>query len=201
MKKANYYLILILLTTIFLSCKNDSKNEHSDKKNNVATEKDGSEEKNKTKKEYTLNSGCKTLFESIDFSSFCFSEGKTPKFEVGNNYGISSRCQFMVYSDKNNFDFLILISTSSYKFKEIISQIELNKKVLKSTGFNEITNLENLGDGAYIAYNENSQIKEIHVLSNNLTIKVELSDIDKHKSCLYENEELERLVKMILESM
>ena len=201
MKKTNYLLILIVLTTLFISCKNDSKSEHSDKKNNIATEKDVSEEKNQNKKEYTLNSDCKALFKSIDFSSFCFSENKTPKFEVGNNYGVSSRCQYRVYSDKGNFDFLILISTSPDKFKELITRIELNKKVLKSTGFNKITDLKNLGDSAYIAYNEESQIKEIHVVSNNLTIKVELSNIDKHKSCLYEDTELERLIKLILESL
>jgi hypothetical protein len=199
MKKTNYYLILIIFTTICLSCKNDSKNTISDKKNSIETEKDISEEKNK--KEYTLNSDCKALFESIDFSSFCFSKDKTPRFEVSNNYGVSSRCQYMVYSDKDNFDFLILISTSPDKFKEMITQIELNKKVLNSTGFNKITDLKNLGDGAYIAYNEDSQIKKIHVISNNLTIKIELSDIDKHKSCLYEDAELERLIKIILESL
>jgi hypothetical protein len=201
MNKTNYYLILIIFTTICLSCKNDSKNENSEKNNNIETEKDVSEENNQNKKDYTLNSDCKALFESIDFSSFCFSKDKTPKFEVSNNYGISSRCQYRVYSDKDNFDFLILISTSPDKFKEMITQIELNKKVLKSTGFNKITDIKNLGDGAYIAHNEDSQIKKIHVISNNLTIQVELSDIDKHKSCLYEGAELERLVKMILESL
>lgn len=199
MKKTSYYLILIILTTIFFSCKNDSKNEISDKNNNIETEKDILKEKNK--KEYTLNSDCKALFESIDFSSFCFSKDKTPKFTVSNNYGVSSRCQYLVFSDKGNFDFLILISTSPYKFKELMTQIELNKKVLNSTGFNKITDLKNLGDGAYIAYNENSQIKKIHVINNNLTIKIELLDIDKHKSCLYEDAELERLTKMILKSL
>jgi len=201
MKKTNYLLIFIVLTTIFLSCKNDSKNEHSNKKNNIPTEKDVSEEENQNKKEYTINSDCKAFFESIDFSSFCFSEDKTPKFDIGNNYGVSSRCQYRVYSDKGNFDFLILVSTSPDKFKDLITRFELNKKVLKSTGFNKITDLNNIGDGAYIAYNEQSQIKEIHLVSNNLTIKVELLDVEKLKSCLYENTELERLVKLILESV
>ncbi|MBL4594495.1 MAG: hypothetical protein JKX68_11875 [Flavobacteriales bacterium] len=201
MKKTNYYLILIILTTISLSCGNNSKNKNSDNKNNIVIETDLSGKNNQNKKEYIPNSDCKALFESIDFSSFCFSEDKTPKFEVSNNYGVSSRCQYKVYSDKDNFDFQILISTSADKFKEIITKIELNKKVLKSIGFNKITNLKNLGDNAYIAYNEDSQIKKIHITSNNMTIKIELSDIDKHKSCLFKDKELERLVKVILESL
>ncbi len=189
MKKSTYYLILL---SVLLSCNNNSRKESAEKV---------SEKTIQNTKKYELNSDCKVFFESIDFSSFCFSNDKTPKFEVGNNYGISSRCQYRIYSDKNNFDFLLLVSTSTDEFEMIMTRFDVNKKTLKLTGFNNINDISDLGDHAYIALNESNHTKEIHVISGNLAIKIELSNIDKHKSCLYEDAELKRVVSAILKSL
>jgi hypothetical protein len=186
MKKLNFYLIIILTFLVLLSC-------------NKVTKKDLSIKPNKNN--YILDTDCKAFFESMDFSSFCFSNNKTPKFEVGQNYGMTSRCQYRIYSDKGNFDFLLLISTAPDKFKNIITKLDLNLKVLKSTGYNKIEEFNDLGNRAYIAYNEESQTKELHLVSNNLTIKLELSKINKHESCLYKDIELKKLAKFILKSI
>jgi hypothetical protein len=197
MKKINSYLIAILLITGISSCTDDSKNQDQ-KENLTTTTTEDTPESSKVKK-HTINSDCKAYFEAIDFSSFCFSNNKTPKFEVGSNYGISSRCQFRVYSDEDNFDFLLLISTSTENLEKIKTIYDANKKSLKLMGYGEINDLNDLGDYAYIAYSEDNKTKEIHVISGNATIKVELSDTDE--SCLYQDSELKELAKFILATL
>jgi len=201
MKIIKQYLVIFISISLFISCTKESKNNKLEDNVNLNTEKKSSRKNSQNTQKHVLGSDCKAFFESIDFSSFCFSNNKTPKFEVGKNYGVTSRCQYRVSSDKGNFDFLILISTSPDKFKNVITRFDLNKKTLKSMGYKSIKEFNGLGDQAYIAYNEESQIKELHLVSNNVTIKIELSRINKHKSCLYLDLELKQLVRVILESL
>ncbi|APG64005.1 hypothetical protein LPB136_00860 [Tenacibaculum todarodis] len=154
-KQISYYLIAFL--TIY-AC---------GKKNKINKNHINNSEK-KISKTYIRKGNCDNLIANIDFSSFCFTSKKTPKYRLVQNS--ETNCQYEIYNDAGhqNIDFSIVFSDFQKVFgkeaqpelaKQIFTTIFNKKKKTRMipSGSKEITGL---GDDAYIGFSQSKNNKD-----------------------------------------
>lgn len=183
-------IVLAVLLTI-TSCKNESKHTNL---------KEGKDHKTTT---YTRQVDCETFYQSIDFSSLCFTSDKTPKIQPDKNSG--NRCQYKILLDDFGTEIYVLVNYHDYE-KSIYNDPEMAKRILEQTFqkkrstaylFTKTTDA-NIGDDAYFGYHEVHKQKSLHVRMRNVVIAIQAEGIDKTNPCLLSNEELTKFAELII---
>jgi len=162
---------------------------------------------------YSLNGTCEDFIRRLDFSSFCFSENKTPKYRLVQNN--ETNCQFELY-DLNNYQNIHLTIAFADFYKPMGNEVqpELRKNIfMKLFEKNkrqrmlpaEAIEISNLGDDAYIGYNQSQSHKEqyLGVRKGNVsfTFVFEHGKTKANQSCVSSKEDIVKIGKLVLASL
>jgi len=195
-----------MLTGFFLtSCGNKTNEKSSD----IETLENKTEVTNTNKVTdviYSPNKDCKSFVESLDLSSLCFTEEKIPEYEVEGSK--NTRCQFEITPNDNSNDIHMSITYSDYE-NSIYSQdgdTEMAKMMFEKTFdklkssqlYTKSTDVNDLGDAAYIGYNEGNNQKALAVRVSNVSFTIQLGRTDEKKSCILSDAELIKFGRLVL---
>jgi hypothetical protein len=211
MKKIVLLSTIIITSISLFSCGEKSK---SDTKTNAIdnTARDDSPN-NEVEINYTKTESCEAFIASIDFSSFCFTSKETTKYRLIQNS--ETNCQYQLYNDKSyqNIDFSIAFANFNKLFgKE--PQPELAKNIFLTvykknkrtrmipSGSKEI---KNLGDDAYIGFNQSEDHKEqylgVRVGNVVFTFVFQHGENLSSQSCMEAEEDLIKIGKLVVDAI
>lgn len=211
MKKTTFIIVLILSLSIISSCKNEPKN--TPQTNGIEApsdlEKSGREKLKMlegTKGEiYTRKLDCQEFYESIDFSSLCFTSDKTPKIQPTPNRS-GNNCQYKIFLDDYSPEVYVLVNyrdfkNSIYNDEEIAKSIfeQKFKRDKKSKILYTKTINVNLEEDAFFYTNERNKQQGLSVKMGNVVITIQVEEVDKTNPCLLSNDELVKFAKLIIE--
>lgn len=186
----NTILILIFLT-LFFSCKKESKK----------TQEPSKKEKGIM---YTRNLDCESFYQSIDFSSLCFTSEKTPKIQPTQNHS-GNNCQYKILLEEYGTEIYVLVNYTDYE-KSMFDDPEMAREIHEQTFqksrnrsylFTKTTDI-NMEDAAYFGYHEEHKQKSIHIRMGNVVIAIQVEGIDKTNPCVLSNDELTKFASLII---
>ena len=187
------FSFLLLLDLLFSSCDN-KKNENSN---------DSPSKNENSRVIYERNGDCDTFIQGIDFSSLCVTSNKLLEYEV--EFPSKIRCQYQILKDdwKQETHFVITWKDYANYSKEKMEMDQLlTKNAFQKTGkrlYEKTKKIDNLGDDAYIGYEEidGSQDKHLAINLNNVTVRISTNWIDDN--CLSSDDELLKLGRLIID--
>jgi len=196
---------------LLFACKKETSNSTKTKNigNEVIIEK-GKKENDLT---YEKKVNCDDCIKSIDFSSFCFTTKKIPKYRLVRD--AERNCQYQIFDNKGyqNIDFSIAFADFQKPFGEE-PQPELAKSIFvkafsrtksRRLGGSTAKDISGLGDEAYIGYNRSQDNKEQYLgvrIGN-----VSFTFIFKHgkemsqQSCMEAEKDLIKIGRLVIESL
>lgn len=159
---------------------------------------------------YSRKGDCDSFMQSLDLSSLCFTDEKVPEYEV--EISQERNCQYEITPNDNNSDIHISILFSDYEnsifsddedpdmpkimFKETFKQKRKSKVLYSKT-----TDVNDLGDDAFIGFNSMNKTKELAVRLSNVSFTIHLGRTDSKKSCLMSDSELIKFARLILDGI
>lgn len=191
-------IIMLACLVLFYSCKEAPKNDQETSKN---TKETAETKKDKT---YTPSVDCKTFYQSIDFSSLCFTSDKTPKIQRAKN-GSGNNCQYKMLLEEFGTEIYVLVNYTNYE-KSIYNDPEMARDIhqrafLKSREsayiFTKTTDVT-IEDAAYFGYHEEHKQKSLHIRMGNVVIAIQVEGIDKTNPCVLSNEELIKFANLLI---
>lgn len=191
-----FSVILILLLST--SCKKEIKNLPQTNETKIS-----SKEKT-TSKTYTRNADCDAFYESIDFSSLCFTSDKTPKIQPSPNAG--NNCHYKILLEEYGTEIYVLVNYHDYE-NSIYDDYDMAKHIHEQ-GFQKkrdnkylftTTTDANIEDDAYFGFHKEHKQRSLHVRMNNVVVAIQVEGIHKTNPCLISNAELIKFAKLIIE--
>jgi hypothetical protein len=210
MKKTLFYFLIASTTLLFHSCDEKSKSETKEatSKNPLIEQVTAIE----NEVEYTMNGSCDDFISRLDFSSFCFTSKKTPKYRLVQN--TETNCQIEFYDDSGYQTVTLSIVFSDFE-KPMKKNAEPNPemaKMLFKTFFKK--NIQrrmletekailNLGDEAYIGFSQNKDEQVLGVKKANVSFRFIFSHgkVEARQSCMEAEEDLIRLGLVVIENL
>ncbi|MFI8380298.1 hypothetical protein [Leeuwenhoekiella sp. NPDC079379] len=194
-------LILVVFVSVSLTfCKsnNDEKAKIEEAQEYIDAEENSTA---KDSKLYSLTTSCPDLIKAIDFSSLCFTDEKNPPYTTGDMSSMNNRCQITL-ADGELVLGILFKDYSGLDSEEIQMRNEAEKQAFMQMNKMEFKNakvLKNLGDYAILneAYLNDPDLKRLSIRLNNLSITIETNK----NFCTGSNEELEKMGKLVLESI
>lgn len=200
-------ILIILAATILASCGDNNSIVDATENKAAQEQTTGKTESDKT---YSRKGDCDSFIKSLDFSSLCFTEKVTPEYRV--EISGERNCQFEFYADDKSGDIHMSITFSDYS-KSIFAKdgdlemaktmfIETFKKKRTSKMFYTRSNaIKDLGDDAFIGYNDNRNEKTLCVRISNVSFTIQLNQIDTKKTCLLSDDELVKLGQIVVDGI
>lgn len=191
-------IIVLACLTLFYSCKEAPKNTQETSK---TTQKTSEVKKGKT---YTPSLDCESFYQSIDFSSLCFTSDKTPKIQKAKN-GSGDRCQYKMLLEEFGTEIYVVVNYANYEksiyndpkmAKDIHEQAFLKNRESVYT-FTKTTDVA-IEDAAYFGYHEEHKQKSLHIRMGNVVIAIQVEGIDKTNPCVLSNDELIKFANLLI---
>ena len=191
-------ILIIACLALFYSCKEAPKTTQEASK---TTQEIAETKKGKT---YTPSLDCETFYQSIDFSSLCFTSDKTPKIQKAKN-GSGNNCQYKMLLEEFGTEIYVLVNYHDYE-KSIYNDPELAKNIHEQTFqktrknaylFSKTTDVA-IEDAAYFGYHEAHKQKSLHIRMGNVVIAIQVEGIDKTNSCILSDEELRKFANLLI---
>ena len=209
MKKTLLYCLIAFIT--LNACGDKAKKETNSE--NISNTKIVDNEEKEEDVTYVRKDSCDDFISDIDFSSFCFTSKKTPKYRLVRN--TETNCQFQIHDDNGyqNIDFSIAFADFNKPFgKE--PQPELAKNIFVKTfartksrrlGGSEAKEISDIGDEAYIGYNRSQDNKEqylgVRVGNVTFTFVFHHGKEKSQQSCMEAEEDLINIGKLVIENL
>jgi len=210
MKKHIIWGIILFASFLFNSCSEQKKNEKT--KNTTSNPFIEETLENENDVLYTMNGNCDDFIARLDFSSFCLTNKKTPKYRLVQN--TDTNCQFQLYDDKEyqNIDFSIVFSDFEKPMKKDAEPNPAMAKMLFKTFFKKniqrrmLKNekeIPNLGDEAYIGFSEKKDEQVLGVRAGNVSFRFIFHHGKEiaQQSCMQAEDDLKKLGQMIVENI
>jgi len=164
MKKVPFCLLMFLLV---YSCK-EQEHQQKNTKINSTDSIIAEEPQNVAEEIYALNGTCEDFIKSLDFSSFCFSDNKTPKYRLVQSTETNCQFEFFDLNDYQNIHLSIAFANfnkpmgneAQPELRKIIFMKSFEKNKRQRMLSSEAKAIANLGDDAYIGYNQSQSHKE-----------------------------------------
>lgn len=205
------FILAILIT----SCKNEPKSTPtSSPSNNEAEVPSKLEASGKEKlkmlqgeesKTYTYSSDCNTFYESIDFSSLCFTSEKTPKIQPTKNSS-GNNCQYKILLDDFGTEIYVLVNYHDYENsvyndpeKARLIHQQTFKRQKKSKILFTKTIDTNIEDESYFGYHEGNKQQSLYIRLGNVVIAIQVEGAHKTNPCLLSESELKKFAKLIID--
>lgn len=196
--------ILVAFVLVITSCE-DSQQRDLNESNQSTSPKKQSTAKKTADVIYSPNGDCEDFIQSLDFSSLCFTEKTTPEYRV--EISGDRNCQYEFNTDNGNGEVHMSIVFSDYGGPEeqemrkyIFEQVFKQKKKSKIQ-YTKFTDVKNLGDDAFIGYNENYNEKSLAVRISNVSFTIKIDQTDTDISCLTANNELIKFGQMVIDAI
>ncbi len=211
----NTFLYCLILCLSLSSCGKDTKAETKTEAKTENIDKVTSSDTPKKENEvtYVKKGNCDDFIAGIDFSSFCFTAKKTPKYRLVRD--TETNCQFQIYDENGyqNIDFSIAFADFQKPFGEE-PQPELAKNIFKKTftrtksrrlGGSEAKDISGLGDEAYIGYNTSQDYREqylgVRVGNVTFTFVFHHGKQKSQQSCMEAEEDLIKAGRLVIENL
>lgn len=207
MKKALQLQALFILSILFFitSCGSNS-DEASSKSESLEGKVELTKEVGKNESViYSRDGDCDSFIKGIDFSSLCVTEEAELAYEIENSSDI--RCQYRILKENWQEETHFVITWkdyASYDAEKIEMDQLLTTVAFQKTGarlYPETKKINDLGDDAYIGYEEQdgSQEKHLAIILNNVSINISTNWIDEN--CLSTDAELLKLGRLIIDKI
>jgi len=204
-------LIYCLLAIITLSaCGDKPKNDTI--KNTIDTHTTNDDSKEENEIIYTRKGSCDDFVASIDFSSFCFTSVKTPKYRLVQNS--ESNCQIEFYDNSGYQTVTLSIAFADFDKpmkKDAEPNPEMAKMLFKTFFKKNIQrrmlktekDIPNLGDEAYMGFSENKDEQVLGVRTGNVSFRFIFphGKVKARQSCMSSEEDLKRIGQLIVDSL
>jgi len=204
---------LLLILLILCAC---SEKKKEDKGSNSVSNpylNDATETVGKTY--HYMKGTCDDFIASLDFSSFCFSSVKTPKYRLIQN--TKTNCQIAFYDDAGFQNVTLSIAFVDFE-KPIKKDVEpdpdmakvlfnalYKRKKSKRMAHPEAKEISGLGDDAYIGFNQSKDYQEqyLGVRQANVTFSFIFTHGKEkaNQSCMSSEEDLVRIGELILANL
>ena len=184
------------------------------KLNSEASSKDGNEystevdQKKEDETIYVRMGSCDDFISEIDFSSFCFSNGKTPKYRLVQSTDKS--CQYQIYDVNGYHTIDFAIAFASFEGfngnPEVAKQVFLKafeRKKNTRTKNQDSKILKNLGDEAYIGFNNKRDELYLGARIGNVsfTLVFHHGKTRSNQSCISDNKDIEQIGALVIDKI
>lgn len=207
----NTFLYCLILSLSLCACGENTKTETKNTSIDKVTSSDTL--KKESDITYVKKGSCDDFIAGIDFSSFCFTNKKAPKYRLVRD--TETNCQFQIYDENGyqNIDFSIAFADFQKPFgKE--PQPELAKSIFKKTftrtksrrlGDSEAKDISGLGDEAYIGYNTSQDYREqylgVRIGNVSFTFVFHHGKQKSQQSCMEAEEDLIKAGRLVIENL
>lgn len=207
--KKTLLFCLIAITTLS-ACKEDSAKKPNTNNTDQVTNSDDSQTDEAVT--YVKTENCDDFIAGIDFSSFCFTTKKTPKYRLIQD--TEKSCQYQIYNDKGHQNIQFSIAFADYynnpKMEpELVKQISLtafkSKKNRRTSNIPEAKTITGLGDDAYIGFNRSVDNREqylgVSVGNVSFTFVFQHGKELAYQSCMASDEDLKRIGQLVIDNL
>jgi hypothetical protein len=214
MIKTHKMHVLVLFTALFIaSCGSETAENPSDGGGPAAPASSNTESAATTGssvKTYAPTGDCEALIQSFDLSSLCFTDEKIPEYRVES--AGERACQFeftptdytndihmsITYSDYENS---IFASEDDPDMPRVMFEETFKKKRNSQMFYTKSTDVADLGDDAFIGYNENRNEKALCVRVSNVSFTIQLNQTHEKTTCLLTDEELVKFGRIVVDKI
>jgi len=202
------YCFVTLIT--ISACADKAKNETI--KNTIDTFSVNDDSKEENEVVYTRKGTCDEFIAAIDFSSFCFTSAKTPKYRLVQN--TESNCQIEFYDNSGYQTVTLTIAFADFDKpmkKDAEPNPEMAKMLFKTFFKKNIQrrmlktekDIPNLGDEAYIGFSENKDEQVLGVRTGNVSFRFIFSHgkVKARQSCMSSEEDLVRIGHLVIDNL
>jgi len=210
MKKTLFNFLIVATTLLFHSCGEKSKSETKEATSNNPLIEKVTESENEVV--YTMNGSCDDFISRLDFSSFCFTSKKTPKYRLVQN--TETNCQIEFYDDSGYQTVTLSIVFSDFN-KPMNTDAESNPemaKMLFKTFFKKNIqrrmletekDIPNLGDEAYMGFSENKDEQILGVRTGNVSFRFIFphGKVKSRQSCMEAEEDVIRIGRLVIDNL
>jgi hypothetical protein len=195
-------VFIFAFLTVFYSCKENSKNTKE-----ILEQEEVTISKSEKSKIYTRSLDCETFYQSIDFSSLCFTSEKTPKTQPSKNHS-GNNCQYKILLEEFGTEIYMLVNYNDYE-KSIFDDSEMAKQIHEQSFqksrntsyiFTNTTDVD-IEDAAYFGYHEEHKQKSLHIRMGNVVVAIQAEGVDKTNPCVLSNDELAKFAGLIIEQV